>query len=73
MNADVLAAGKDFASQLRRLTDTASEWVADLGPDPWPGRRDEAMIHHSRLQRALQEARTEAAELTVILAQDTVP
>ena len=73
MNADILAAGKSFNTSLRALSDAASSWVEDLGPDPWPGRRDQALQLHDQLQHQLQEARTTAGSLTVVIAQDVAP
>ena len=73
MNGSVLERGQALNARLRDLTDTASGWVADLGADPWPGRRSEALRVHDRLQRALQDAREAAGELVVILAQDVAP
>lgn len=72
MNADFLARGKTFCAKLRALSDEADGWVSDV-VDVWPGRRDEAMGLHGKLQRWLQEARTDASSLTVVLAQDVAP
>lgn len=73
MNGDVLERGRAFNTTLRALSDAASSWVEDLGPDPWPGRSDQALMLHDQLQHQLQEARTTAGELTVVIAQDVTP
>lgn len=73
MNPDLLERGRAFNTSLRALSDAASSWVEDLEPDPWPGRRDQALQLHDQLQHQLQEARTTAGELTVVLSQDVAP
>ena len=73
MNQDSLEAGRRVLDQLRHITDVVESWVANLGSDPWPGRRDEAITLNSRAQRALQDARTEIGSLVAVLAQDVAP